>query len=753
MNHPHLPAISCGTHHVVTVGSMENLLLWGKNDSQQLGFVVDIPVLTDPTFFQIKHDFYKIGPVQVSCGPNFTAILSLARHYIQKDGTLQSTSKESEDKAYQSSADAQILIGELKKRTMSILKVFKKKVVKFKSFVYVVTDLLGLDWDEDKIKEVIKAIGITQHASDLELTRLYERVLGREEGRGIIYLFSHISSDTPLPPFITPIKDEQREYYKLETATTPVKVLAGSHFITYLDSDGFITELDFNHLEAEFVHMALPKDCQVLDFSVCGEQRFVLARDHTIFGWGQGYIDGERTATDVKNPMLLGVYNANGIFSGENFNVATTKGPEGDQVLIWGNFSNKNMFQDDTMVNRERPIPLEKADIVDVCIQERCILLLSEDGSVFLFGRYGEIPNQKAMKPITVPGKYHYVDDIKVTQIASNTEGLYLALTQHGSLFTWTFDPRLVPYLGRKHSKMQPWREPCELQNYEYQFFHKRDANMPGNQQEGHYTITRVRCAYSNTVVLTSTKEVYITGSNYHGQLGRIAVSAESDGEEVEDEEPHEEAEAVAEDSKDMGDMEDAYSALDATAFQPIPKFSGKSKIRINKLACGAFHFLALDEAYNSLFAWGLNVHGQLGLQHLAPKVRVPQQITDENITKNIVIGLACGDSHSLVLTVAGVFAFGNAERGRLGIGRTNNIDLMHTPVRIQFASDDPEDHGQEVTIKKIAAGQSHSLALSDKGKLYSWVRNYTGLVLEREVGTWHERRCLQAQISVETVQ
>ena len=718
MDSPHLPAISCGAYHVVTVGSMENLLLWGKNDNQQLGFVVDIPVLTDPTFFQIKHDFYKIGPVQVSCGPNFTAILSLARHFILKEGKSPAIAKENSEEMYRNSADAQVLIGELKKRTLSILKVFKKKVVKFKSFVYVVTDVLGLDWDEAKIKEVIKAIGITQHASDLELTRLYERVLGREEGRGLIYLFCHFNSDLPLPPFITPIKDEQREYYKLETATTPIKVLAGAHFITYLDSDGFITELDFNHLEAEFVHVELPKDCQVLDFTVSGEQRFVLTKNHTICGWGQGYIDGERTATDVKHPIVLRIINASGIFSGENFNVATTKSAEEKQVLIWGNFSNKNMFQDDTMVNRERPIPLEKNDIVDVCIQERSILLLSEDGTVLLFGRYGEIPNHKAIKPITVPGKYHYVDDIKVTQIASNSEGLYLALTQHGSLFTWTFDPRLLPYLGRKHSKMQPWREPCELQNYEYQFFHKRDANMPDNQLDGTYKIARVRCAYSNTVVLTHTKEVFITGSNYHGQLGRIDVSAESDGEEVEEEEPQEEAEAVAEDSKDQGDVEDAYSALDATAFQPIPKFSGKSKIRINKLACGAFHFLALDEAYNSLFAWGLNVHGQLGLQHLAPKVRVPQQITDENITKAKVLSLACGDSHSLVLTEAGVFAFGNAERGRLGIGRTNSIDLMHTPVMIQFSSDDSE----KVTIKKIAAGQSHSLALSEKGKLYSWV-------------------------------
>lgn len=734
MDHPHLPAISCGTNHVVTVGSMQNLLLWGKNDNQQLGFVVEIPVLTDPTFFQIKHDFYNMSPVQVSCGPNFTAILGLARLYIHKDGRPESIAPPSDDLAFRNSVDAQTLIGELKKRTVSILKVFKKKVVKFKSFVFVVTDLLGLDWDDERIKQVIKAIGIVQQASDLELTRLYERVLGREEGRGIIYLFNHFSSDVPLPSFITPIKNEQREYFKLETPTTPIKVLAGAHYITYLDADNFMTELDFNHLEAEFVHISLPKDCQVLDFCVSAEQRFVLAKDKTIFGWGQGYIDGERSATDVKNPILLRIYNATGIFSGENFNVATSESTEGKQVLIWGNFTNKNMFLDDTMVNRERPIPLEKADIIDVCIQDRSILLLSEDGSVYLFGRYGEIPTHKAMQPIAVPGKYHYVDDIKVTQIASNRDGLFLALTQNGSLFTWTFDPMLVAYLGRKHSKTQPWREPCELQKYEYQFFHKKDVSMPGTEDTS-YQITRVRCAYSNTVVLTNTKEVFITGSNFHGQLGQVALIEESDGEEPEEEEPQEGAEAAAEDSKDYEDMEDAYSTRDATAFQPIPKFSGKSKIRISKLACGAFHFLALDETYNSLFAWGLNVHGQLGLKHLAPKVRLPQQITDENITKNRVISLACGDSHSLVLTSAGVFAFGNAERGRLGIGRTNSIDLMHTPVRIHFESDDPEDRGQEVTIKKIAAGQSHSLALSQKGKVYTWVRTMQGSYWRGKLG------------------
>ena len=710
--------ISCGASHVVTVGSMENLLLWGKNDSQQLGFVPDISMLTEPTFFQIKHDFYKICPVQVSCGPNFTSILALARMYLRKK--LDATEETKANLAYSNSEDARTLIEELKKRGLGVLKVFKKKEVKFKSFCFVVTDLLGLDWDEQRIKDVIRAIGIPQNATDLELTPLYERVFGRHEGCGIIYLFSRFPAETTLPPFLVPIHDEQRQYYKIETSTTPLKVLAGAHFITYLDSDGFISELDLNALDRGPVQVPLPREYQVLDFAVCKEQRFVLTSANRICAWGWGYIEGGRSVTEVKTHIFLSIPNVINVFSGENFNLATNTTSEGKRVHIWGNFSNKNMFQEDLTMVREQEIPI-KESIVDACVQERSVLLLSDKGSVYLFGRYGDIPHHKAMLPIAVPGKFHYVDDMKVTQIASNTDGLYLALTQHGSLYTWTFDKRLSPFLGRKPSKMQPWNEPCELQKYEFQFFHKKDVLMPGSEGEVPYKILKVRCAYSNTVVLTHTNEVFITGSDYHGQLGQIQVDA-NDTEEAEEDDVQEEAEGGVEDPKEFDDLDEAYSSQDATAFQPIPKFSGKSKIRINKLACGAFHFLALDETYNALFAWGLNVHGQLGLKHVIPKVRVPQLITFEEIAGNKVLDLACGDSHSLVLTDVGVFAFGNAERGRLGIGRTNSIDLMHTPMRIFFTSDDPEDQGQEVRITDVTAGQSHSLALSEKGKVYSWV-------------------------------
>ncbi len=78
---------------------------------------------------------------------------------------------------------------------------------------------------------------------------------------------------------------------------------------------------------------------------------------------------------------------------------------------------------------------------------------------------------------------------------------------------------------------------------------------------------------------------------------------------------------------------------------------------------------------------------------------------------------IAAGSSHSLALTTSGqVYAWGSNLLGQLGNGTTTDSDV---PV--------PVDAPDGVTFAAIAAGGDHSLALSSTGVVYAWGANYAG--------------------------
>lgn len=81
----------------------------------------------------------------------------------------------------------------------------------------------------------------------------------------------------------------------------------------------------------------------------------------------------------------------------------------------------------------------------------------------------------------------------------------------------------------------------------------------------------------------------------------------------------------------------------------------------------------------------------------------------------------ACGDVHSLVITDKGeIYSFGGGSFGQLGLGQINKMPLdsdrypfMPIPTKIESLSD--------VIITSISCGDSHSMAIDDKGKLWGW--------------------------------
>lgn len=92
----------------------------------------------------------------------------------------------------------------------------------------------------------------------------------------------------------------------------------------------------------------------------------------------------------------------------------------------------------------------------------------------------------------------------------------------------------------------------------------------------------------------------------------------------------------------------------------------------IHKIACGAYHSLAIDSE-GSLYAWGEAISGATGtgLKVKEPKpVKLDITIDAQN---RKVVKVAGGFSHSLCLTESGeLFSWGLNVKGQVGINDLN---------------------------------------------------------------------------------
>ena len=116
---------------------------------------------------------------------------------------------------------------------------------------------------------------------------------------------------------------------------------------------------------------------------------------------------------------------------------------------------------------------------------------------------------------------------------------------------------------------------------------------------------------------------------------------------------------------------------------------------------------------HGRLWAWGGGSHGQLGLGDTNNRL-VPTLVgTEEVFGGSQVRTISCGHEHTLAVTEAGeLWAWGQGAQGRLGL---NDGQDRLVPTRV-----DPQ-HFAHAPISTVAAGYSHSAAVTAGGALYTW--------------------------------
>lgn len=129
---------------------------------------------------------------------------------------------------------------------------------------------------------------------------------------------------------------------------------------------------------------------------------------------------------------------------------------------------------------------------------------------------------------------------------------------------------------------------------------------------------------------------------------------------------------------------------------------------KISEIHCGAEYSIAVSDEDLKVYSWGWGDFGRLGHNDCLD-VFVPTPIASLVGTK--VSSVACGDTHSLIATSDGkVLSFGRNQNGQLGNG---NLDDCFEPREIIALKDE--------IVLQVACGAEHSACCTQDGKVFSW--------------------------------
>jgi alpha-tubulin suppressor-like RCC1 family protein len=167
-----------------------------------------------------------------------------------------------------------------------------------------------------------------------------------------------------------------------------------------------------------------------------------------------------------------------------------------------------------------------------------------------------------------------------------------------------------------------------------------------------------------------------------------------------------------------------------AGALGTIKHYSKKlGQISQARITSGHEHSLAIKSYKNtsSVWAWGRNTNGQLGIGSTASPQTSPVQVVkgesggDDPTYISDVIAVAAGQYHSVALKSDGtVWTWGLNTNGQLGDASTNQ---RTSPVQVKG----PGGTGTLSDIKAISCGDTFTVAVKNDGTVYAWGLNNVG--------------------------
>lgn len=150
------------------------------------------------------------------------------------------------------------------------------------------------------------------------------------------------------------------------------------------------------------------------------------------------------------------------------------------------------------------------------------------------------------------------------------------------------------------------------------------------------------------------------------------------------------------------------------TSSELIPKkVEALENVVVTQVAAGGYHTIAMTEQ-GTLYSFGFGRDGQLGHRSKMNELR-PRLV--EGLTHELVVQVAASGYHSIALTNKGeVYTFGQGWDGQLG--HSNSIVELKPKKIVQM---------EMLKIIQVAAGNAHSILLTDQGHVYTFGKGESG--------------------------
>ena len=280
---------------------------------------------------------------------------------------------------------------------------------------------------------------------------------------------------------------------------------------------------------------------------------------------------------------------------------------------------------------------IDARDVVKVTSSRLQSFVLVKDGSVYTAGENDRGELGRDGKRSLLK-RLDALENFTITDVAVG-EGFFILVTSGGGTISWGMNAQGQLGLGEGE---------------------RHDVEKPRPHNVLRDGVLQACCGSAHSIFLSRTGEVYSCGANAKGQLG--------DGQ------------------------------LTSSA---LPKLvPGLQNRPIVKIACGAEHTLICTVG-GSVYAWGCNTHGQLGVGDTTTRLR-PELLRSLRAAK--ASHIACGKSHSACISLRGdLFSWGSNMSGQCGHGEDKVVPSPRVVERFQAA---------ERAVLDCCCGAAHTLVL-----------------------------------------